>query len=291
MGIKAYNLHKAIESILIGAGIEDALFETDCILEDFCGLKIGFQAIDPEKEVTEKQYHAALKAAEQRATHYPLQYILGKWDFYGREFSVGKGVLIPRSDTEVLVDHAIGYLKSLTQDKDRPKHVNVADLCSGSGCLAITLEQEMKDCVSKVVAVEYDLEAFEYLNTNIRRHSSRVISKKFDAVSPETVNRFYDLDLIVSNPPYLTANDMAHRQEEVTYEPIIALYGGDDGLYFYRRIISLWRKTLRKGGMLAVEIGMGQEEDVRQIFEENDYDNITSTKDYSGIVRVISAIK
>lgn len=288
MGLKLKDIHQTVRSTLKNAGIESYDFETDILLEEFCGVTKEEITGMPEKEVTEKQYRETLDAATKRATHYPLQYIIKTWDFFGMHLKVGKGVLIPRPDTEVLVEHCLDYLSQF----DRVGYRNIVDLCSGTGCIPLAIEEQMrKKLKMKIYAIEYDEQAYSYLVSNVKKLKSKVIYKQDDVLSESTIKDYKNIDLIVSNPPYLTKSDMMKRQEEVTYEPFMALYGGEDGLYFYRKIIHLWKSALKKDGMLALEVGKDQHNAVRDIFLENGYTDIKFRKDYAGIIRVVSAIK
>lgn len=215
---------------------------------------------------------------KKRAEGYPLQYIIGQWEFFGLPFLVGEGVLIPRADTEILVETALNFIKS------REK-LSIIDLCSGSGCIAVALEKNTCDC--KVYALEKDAKAFEFLKKNIRLNGSKVVPIEADVTKPQTEK----YDLIVSNPPYITAEAMESLQKEVTYEPSVALFGGDDGLEFYRQITRHWTPFINAGGMLAVEIGFDQARAVAKLFEEAGLTEIKCIKDYGGNDRVVCGIK
>lgn len=283
MGLKISELYKSVCELLKKAEIESYEFETNCIIEAFCGIKREERIKNSDHEISEEEYRVAFEAAQKRSSHYPLQYILKSWDFYGRNFKVGKGVLIPRADTEILCEHALEYMK------DKSGFRTIIDLFSGSGCVAVTLDKELKK--TKIYAIEIDEDAYAYLDLNIKYLKSKVVAKNDDAASAYTPQMYKEIDLITANPPYLTANDMAQRQEEVTYEPFTALYGGGDGLYFYRKIIKLWKSSLKRGGMMAVEVGRDQYRAVGEIFRENGYRDLKTRKDYSGIVRVVSGIR
>ncbi len=203
----------------------------------------------------------------------PLQYLLGEWEFYGLPFYVGSGVLIPRPDTETLADLAIEFL----QDRE----ADCIDLCSGSGCLAVSVEKNCKN--TQVTAVEKSDRAYNFLLKNIELNKSRVKAVKGD-ITKDVFGRY---DLIISNPPYIKTQDLETLQQEVQHEPRAALDGGEDGLYFYREIASKWVPCLKQGGMLAVEIGIGQQEDVKRLLSEAGLKNIGERKDLCGVVRVI----
>lgn len=216
---------------------------------------------------------------KRRLDHEPLQYLLGEWSFYGRSFLVGEGVLIPRPDTEILAETVLSFL----QDREGP--LRVLELCGGSGCLAATIALEQPQ--ARVWSVEKSPEAFSYLTRNCERLLADVCCVAGDALDPGVVEG--DFDCILSNPPYLSARDMAELSPEVQREPFMALYGEEDGLFFYRELTRLWKKRLKPGGMLAYEIGMGQQNDVADILTRYGLTDVCQVRDYGGIIRVLTA--
>lgn len=212
---------------------------------------------------------------EKRLSRIPLQYIIGNWWFYGLEFFVGDGVLIPRQDTELLVETALEFLK------DKPG-AQVCDLCSGSGCIAISLAKERQDL--EVTAVEKFDKAYGYLTDNIKHNDAKNVKPvKADV----TLKSFGMYDLIVSNPPYIPVTDWETLSPEVQKEPETALLGGKDGLDFYRIITSVWKTALKSGGNLAFEVGIGEAEAVAEILKAENFSEITIKNDLSGIQRVV----
>ncbi len=275
-------LHKAeqrVRALLAEAGIETAPFEAAQLCCAVLGLDRAKLLAQGEAPLPPESEERLLTLAQKRTTGYPLQYLLGEWEFYGAPFSVGEGVLIPRADTETLCDQAISLLGE--------QEAVVLDLCSGSGCIAVTLARECPN--SRVYAVEKSPEAYSYLRTNIEQNQSPVTAVCADALAEETLTQVPAWDMIVSNPPYLTAQDMAQLQREVAYEPSMALLGGEDGLFFYRELTRLWKKRLKPGGWLLYEIGMGQESAVREILEQNGLESVCTARDLCGIIRVIGA--
>lgn len=208
----------------------------------------------------------------------PLQYILGFWEFYGLEFKVGPGVLIPRADSEILVDTALAFLKK------RQGVIKVADLCSGSGALAIALAENLPQ--ADITAVEYFPEALAYLEKNNRLHGDLVKIIGGDALSAPEI---FDLDLVISNPPYLTRDELTELSEEVEREPVSALDGGEDGLIFYRQIAKNYRPALKPDGLILFEIGYRQADAVKNILRQNGYENIQVLKDYGKNDRCVFA--
>lgn len=249
----------------------------------FCGVKRSDILMFPGLEATAEQEAEVRGAVQRRNSGEPLQYILGEWEFYGLPFYVGEGVLIPRQDTETLVETAVRFLR------ERPGVSGAADLCAGSGCVGITLA---KLTGIPVKLLELSEQALGYLRRNIALNGAEELCEAMhaDVLSDDTAAGIPQLDLIVTNPPYLTAQDMRELQPEVTHEPETALFGGDDGLDYYRRMVPLWGAKLNPGGMLAAEIGMGQHGDVTRIFEENGL-RTGFEKDLCGVIRVIYGIK
>ncbi len=213
--------------------------------------------------------------ANRRKQGEPLQYIIGKWWFYSGEFFVGEGVLIPRQDTELLVETGLDLIKDI-------KNPSVIDLCSGSGCIAVSLALERAD--AQVWALEKYSEAFAFLEKNIIHNKAQnVLAIKGDVL--DGTDKKYDL--ILSNPPYITAQDMKTLQTEVTKEPETALFGGEDGLFFYRQITHIWKSALNKAGKFAFEVGIGQADAVAEIMKNEGFTEIGIKKDLNGVQRVV----
>lgn len=239
---------RALRAALTDGGVFDPAYEANEIFKEFAGKPpILSEPITPE-------LFGEMKAlAARRAAGEPLQYLFGKWEFYGLSFFVGEGVLIPRPETELLAELSIRACKNGGK---------MLDLCSGSGCIAIAAAMNSP---AEVTAVERYEAAFMYLQKNIEYHRANVTAVLGDALDgglfPE--ERF---DLIVSNPPYLTAEEMGALQREVRHEPETALFGGEDGLSFYRAMLPLWRDRLNDGGTIAFEVGDGQAAAVAGLF-------------------------
>ncbi len=279
--------------MLAAAGVESSRFDTDCLFEDILGADKPELIIHGDREIPEPAADRLMAAAEKRCMGIPLQYILGKWEFYGRGFFVGEGVLIPRPDTEILVERVIEHFAA--QGNDSPE---ICDLCSGTGCIAVTLKKEIPK--AKVHAVELSSEAMPYLVKNIQANGADVKIIKGDVcdgrilenfADPEDIGEFRRIDAIVSNPPYLTDSEMNELSREVSHEPEIALRGGTDGLKFYRVISVLWREILRDGGLMAFEIGYEQGNAVKELLERSGYENVSVFKDLAGNDRVVTGIK
>lgn len=274
------NVKEAFEKIekrFLEAGVDSPAFEVSVLMEDLLNLPRNPEITVSENLLEPAEEEKLFAAAEKRAGGYPLQYIIGNWEFFGRKFFVGEGVLIPRPETELLCETVLKYFSRTMPPK-------IVDLCSGSGCIAITLAKELS--VAEVIAVELYDGAFEYLKRNNAFHGNCAKTLQKDAL--EAFGKF---DCIVSNPPYITGDEMKELQTEVTFEPETALFGGTDGLDFYRAIAKNWFEHLNEGGLIAFEIGDTQGEEVRKILLENGYKNAAVIKDYEGRDRVVSAVK
>ena len=220
---------------------------------------------------------------KRRLSGEPLQYILGEWEFSDLKFKVGKGVLIPREETVELLDTAIKFLKGKSNAK-------VVDLCTGSGALAICIAKQIED--SSVWGIELSDDAFSYFLKNASLNKAENVTAIKEDVF-KAFNMFEDefFDAIISNPPYIETDEIPLLQKEVQFEPSMALDGGKDGLDFYKKIISFWTPKLKKGGMLAFELGEGQFDCVSDMLAYAGYLKIGCAKDLSGVKRVIKAIR
>lgn len=280
-----------VEEITVGAalrrlthyleenGIEAPDFEALQMLQSLEYSKI--QILDGRGTLTQPQQEQLRQLASRRLEGEPLQYLLGEWEFYGLTLKVGPGVLIPRPDTETLVEAGLSYLKGRTGCR-------VLDLCAGTGCVGLAVERSAKN-ISALYALEKEEAAFFYLKENLAAYESRIMPLHQDGLAPGP--EADKLDVILCNPPYLTGEDMESLQTEVRYEPPSALDGGEDGLDFYRRLTAVWKDRLVPGGLLAYEIGMGQQEDVSRILTREGLEQIHWKEDLSGIVRVVAGRK
>ena len=217
----------------------------------------------------------ANRMLEQRLQRRPLQYILGKWEFYGLPFKVGEGVLIPRADTEIVVETAIKLLNGR-------RGAAVLDVCAGSGCIGISLALK---CSAKVTLLEKSAEALGYLKDNLvlNRVNADVLEQDLfkDGLGAT------GCDMIISNPPYIKTAVLPTLSVEVKKEPVMALDGGSDGLIFYKEITKRAKSALVSGGYLVFEIGFDQRYEVSSILMKNGFKNINYVKDYGGNDRVV----
>ena len=253
-------------------------------------LVCSFSGLPPEQMLAEIDQPADPLAAEKvrQGVHRllneePLAYVLGEWEFYGLPLYVSPDVLIPRDDTCAVTELAIN--KSLFLDKD-PR---ILDLCCGSGCIGLAVASRVKD--ARVTLADVSREALAVAKKNIARNKlgGRVSTFQVDARknAPGFLGKF---DLIVSNPPYITAEDMKQLPKSVgDYEPHLALFGGEDGLDFYRCILKNFTSILKPGGFLCFEFGMDMGDSVCALLEENDYTIVQRKRDYNDRERAVLA--
>lgn len=213
----------------------------------------------------------------------PLAYVLGEWEFYGLPLYVSQDVLIPRDDTVAVAELAIRQGMFLDQNP------RILDLCCGSGCIGLAVASRVKD--AKVTLADLSKEALVVAKKNVQRNhmGGRVSYFQADATKPAPafLGKF---DLIVSNPPYVTGQEMQELPGSVKdYEPHMALYGGEDGLDFYRAITENFTPALKPGGFLCYEFGMGQGDAVCRILEENGYTILERSRDYNDRERAVLA--
>lgn len=277
-------VYTSAKNILKNANIVDYVTSVSLIFEHCFKISRRDFPIYSQLKVPDILCEAFFELINKRKRHYPLQYILGKWDFMGHTYEVGEGVLIPRYDTEVLVQRCIKFLNKFKYDEQ----LNVLDLCSGTGIIAITLAKQFKNI--NVFAVDFYDEAIKYLERNIKKLSVpnvKIIKHDvlLDSFPYELIkNKF---KLIVSNPPYIETSKITFLEKEVKKEPKTALDGGPDGLIFYKAILKNWKKLLCKESGLCVEIGVNQKDSVRKLFKINGFNSIEAINDLNNIPRVV----
>ena len=257
------------------AGIEPYVFEAKQIIR-FVTKYSNAQIMEKYMEELDPLKEQFLKSVVLgRVKRIPLQYLLGEWSFFGYDFFVGKGVLCPRPDTETLVEVALQLVGNAP--------AKIADLCAGSGCVGISVAKERP--ITLITAVEKYDAAYDFLTRNIEKNGAEnVIAVKGDIETYETNEKF---DLILSNPPYISRDEMATIDEETKNEPETALFGGEDGLDFYKIILNKWLPRLNEGGSLAVEVGAGMSESVKALFTAAGLKNVKTKEDINGIERVV----
>lgn len=233
---------------LNASGIEDFRFEARVLIEEFCG------EMSEDKDYTSSELLAAIK---RRCDRYPLQYIIGEWEFYGLRFKVNENCLIPRADTETVVETARKLL---------PVGARFADLCAGSGCIGIALLHARPDTTCDAVELYPETLEIAKENSRINTVSDRYFPVLADVLEGDCISGEYDA--IISNPPYIRSDILKTLSDEVKREPQAALDGGDDGLVFYRGILDLYTKNLREHGKFIFEIGYDQAEEIRLLAAE-----------------------
>lgn len=274
-------LYKVGTVKLAEEGIEEFSLDAWYLLEYVTGVSKAMYFAEPERAVSEENADRYIDCIRRRAAHIPLQHITGEQEFMGYPFCVNEHVLIPRQDTEVLVEEAIQVM--------RPK-MKVLDMCTGSGCIVLSI---LKMCREKYymtdlqgIGADVSEEALKVARENGRRLGVPVTWIQSDLFAKIPEEEKYDV--IVSNPPYIETAVIGTLQEEVRlHDPYIALDGKEDGLYFYRRIISEAGKYLKTQGKLMFEIGCDQAEAVEELMKNAGYEQITVKKDLAGLDRVV----
>lgn len=274
-------LYKVGTVKLAEEGIEEFSLDAWYLLEYVTGVSKAMYFAEPERAVSEENADRYIDCIRRRAAHIPLQHITGEQEFMGYPFCVNEHVLIPRQDTEILVEEAIQVM--------RPK-MKVLDMCTGSGCIVLSI---LKMCREKYymtdlqgIGADVSEEALKVARENGRRLEVSVTWIQSDLFAKIPEEEKYDV--IVSNPPYIETAVIDTLQEEVRlHDPYIALDGKEDGLYFYRRIISEAGKYLKTQGKLMFEIGCDQAEAVEELMKNAGYEQITVKKDLAGLDRVV----
>ena len=285
--MKTYNeLYLETRRTLRAAGISGSDLEARLIIMSAAG-KTREELLNVNRlYVTDKNTMPAVEdMTRRRLEGEPVAYIVGEWEFYGIPIKVNENVLIPRIDTELLAGEAIRLLKS------RGGAGKVLDLCSGSGCIGLAIASNLPGC--RVVLVDnseqaHSLSRMNMINNNLSRNVTPILADVLD-LPPAIMSEY---DMIVSNPPYIPTRDLESLDVTVRdYEPVNALDGGPDGLYFFRAITTNWVSILKQGGILAFECGVGQAEDAKTIMSDAGFIGIEILKDTQGIDRVVTGIK
>lgn len=274
-----HSLYQSGIHALRAANNKNAAFDAMCLLETCLNetkTSIFAHAADRVDEKTVNQYN---NMVDRRSRGEPLQYVLGEWDFMGMPFSVGEGVLIPRPETELLVECAI---RELPVDRK----ISVIDLCAGTGCVGISIAARFPNAC--VYMVEKSQSALTYLERNISRHNlgntAAVAGDLFDGYLSF---RLPEPAMILANPPYIPSAQIPRLQKEVLFEPSEALDGGNDGLKYYRAIHTLWWPFVKHKGALLMEFGDGQANAVSALFAEPSV-TIEIRNDFNEMQRIIS---
>lgn len=263
---------------LQAAGIEEAALDARLLLEAVCGTDRNDLLVHGEQPVAPEAEEKYLNWIRQRAEHIPLQQLTGEQGFMGLTFSVNEHVLIPRQDTEILVEEVL---------KELHDGMRVLDMCTGSGCILLSLLHYSNDCEG--LGVDLSAEALEVAGRNVLKvltpekaeHAHFLQSDLFENVEGK-------FEIIVSNPPYIASAEVEKLMPEVRdHEPRMALDGTEDGLHFYRRIIEEAGKHLVSSGMLFFEIGYDQGQAVSELMRTEGYCDVQVVQDYAGLDRVV----
>jgi len=299
--MRAFDKLKEAIKLLEGSGIEDASREAEIILAHCLGMDRTVLFRD-NPVINEDELKKVNEFLKRRSRREPLQYILGYVDFYGLKIKVGKGVLIPRPETELLVEEALKVIRSQRINSSSPPHppltkggqeggkggtggitnsslvtrhssLSVLDLCTGSGCLAIALARKFPD--AQVYGTDISEVAIRYAKENAKPNCiNNVTFLKGNLFEP--IAQLVTFNLIVSNPPYIKRDDIKNLQPEIKeWEPVEALDGGEDGLDYYRAVIPKAKDYLKDGGNLMLELGISQADAVRKFAEQAGFVNIS----------------
>jgi len=290
------------EGYLNGYGVADPKAETEYLLSHLLNCKRSGLYLKHDKSLAIDEFQRFMDWLNRRIAMEPSQYIIGEQEFWGLAFKVTRDVLIPRPETEILVEEAIKTVSSKSEVVSGNNNIQltthdsrftILDLCTGSGCIAVSLAKEIPDC--HIYAVDVSEKALYVARENAERHggvADRINFLQGDLFGPlKCLKLVKRVDLIVSNPPYIAKTMMKDLQPEIRdYEPEIAVYAGEDGLDFYRRIISEAPKYLAKDGCILLEMGYGQAEEIKKLIEQHKaFEHIDIKKDFAGIDRVIKA--
>lgn len=257
------------------AQIEDAEWDALCLMEHFLSVSSSLLRTAPDRDYQNATFEDAVR---RRLAHEPLQYILGEWDFYRQKYEVSLDCLIPRADTEILVETAIRHL---------PMGAHFADLCTGSGCIAISTLAERPDTTA--VALEKFPNTLALAERNAKKNGvdTRFRGILADVLLPTSVVGDACFDAVLSNPPYIPSRDIDALSAEVHAEPVAALDGGEDGLVFYRAILKNYAPLLKKDGFFLFEIGFDQADDLIALGKEHNFEHIRVIRDLGGRDRVV----
>ena len=272
--------------LLMNAGIEEARLDAWLLLEYTADISRAWYYAHPESEVNEEIVSEYLSLCQKRAEHIPLQHLTHQACFMGYDFYVDERVLVPRQDTEVLAEEALQQLRNM-------RNPRILDMCTGSGCLLLSLLMEIPDATGIGVDISEAALAVAERNRKNLELEKRAVLVQSDTFSGDyfqknSGNISLEYDMLISNPPYIPTEDIGKLMEEVRFhDPVLALDGREDGLYFYRRITEQAGKYLKPGGWLMYEIGCEQGADVSAIMQGEGFTEVAVKKDLAGLDRVV----
>ena len=277
-----YAVYREAIKSLSGAGCDSPEFDAQQLVSYCFGYNKTQLLMNSGVEVDEVKLIHFEDCVKRRCNHEPLQYIIGMWGFHRFSFKVGEGVLIPRPETEILVDFAVEKIQ-------KHKYKTVFDLCCGSGCIGLSIAKLCRDV--KVYCVDVSDKALEYTRLNKELLDvDNVTVVKSDIRESSGFIGLPRPDIILSNPPYICTDEIKELQPEIAFEPSLALDGGIDGLSFYRSLSEIWYPFINRGGYLAMECGEDQATDILSLFIGK-ADKGKIIKDASGIDRVVTVAR
>lgn len=273
--------------------VSDADFDAFALLEYVTGVSKSDFFFKKSDEISDSCYERYIELIERRSKRVPLQHITNRQNFFGYDFYVDSNVLIPRQDTEVLIEKILEVIEA-NFNVEISSDISILDMCTGSGCIAITIYKELIKRGFNIDATAVDLskDALAVTEKNVENLVGiKALNNTFHIIESDmfsNINNNRSYDIIVSNPPYIPTRDIEKLEPEVRdYDPIMALDGDTDGLRFYRRIIEESSNYLDNNGFIAFEIGYNQGDDVKSLLEEKGYKDIHIYKDLGGLDRVI----
>jgi len=277
-GVSLRELYHQGREVIRQSGMDNPELEASLLLAKALSIEAKDIYAHPERQLGPEEVEEFNRLLERRIRREPMAYILGEKEFYSRSFTVTPDVLIPRPETEILVEEALKILENFTSPW-------IIDVGTGSGCIAVTLGCERRD--ARIFATDISYEALLVARENSDRHG---VSQGVSFICSDLLGCFKDesFDLVVSNPPYVKGSDYPGLDREVRdYEPKLSLLGGEEGIDYIKEIVLQSKTVLKKGGWCIIEVGVNQSGRVTEMFEEAGFKDISLTRDLSGIERVI----
>lgn len=291
--MKIYEIIKTAEDKLRKAGIEEAVSDTWILFEEIFKMNRSTYIIRKMEEFPNNEENNSLirlfnKYIKERCSKKPVQYIIGKWNFMGLDFEVNENVLIPRFDTECLVEKTIETISEIRKEGHNSKDldIKILDMCTGSGCIAISIKKFSENV--GLTAVDISQKALDVAKKNAILHDvdiDFILSDMFNHIDNNL-----KFDILISNPPYIKTQDIKSLMPEVkSFEPLMALDGDTNGLKFYKILVDKGSHYIRNGGYILFEIGCEQGQEVKKMLEDSGYTQIKIIKDLAGLDRVVKA--
>lgn len=266
--------------------VENARLNVEWLLSKILDLNRVQLYLNFQRPVIPAELQRFKELLQRRAKQEPLQYILGSTEFMALPFKVNPNVLVPRPETEILVESVIEVCQEKFSSNER---ITILEIGTGSGCIAVSLAKNINGC--DITAIDISQEALDIAvqNAELNNQTSKIHFMKTDFRNQTTLPHS-SYDIIVSNPPYISKSDFEQLPEEIkNYEPTVALMDNADGLSFYRQIGEYCPAGLNPGGLVFVEVGLGQAQKVKELFVSNRLSSVNIIKDLNGIERVVCA--